>query len=528
MTLNSRVLGRSGPATPTLVAILVVALSVLVRVWALTTTSQRAFNGDQAVTGVMVQRILAGQNHYVFFAGQEYNGSVEQYLQAAMYWVFHLPQNNMTLRFPEIALAALITWLTYVVGCRLLERPWAAALAAGLIAFGPFWTFARGLGSYGSYPSLLVVGLFGLYSALRLGEGGRRSLVWAACLGFSAGVIAWLGLSGVELLIPAVFLAAPYFLRSWRLWAVGVPAMFVGMLPLLVWSLRNHSFALLNAGPPVQPSTAGQRLHNLFGPVLREFIGVAYTNGDPGWPTTLQYLLVAVLAVTYVVVCIRRRRSMLIMLKFRAQGRSDLDALLLAMPVLVVIYAASKWAWISTEPRYLYAFSPVLILCLAASLPHRPRPARVMAVSVGAVIFAATSVSMLANRPYVPSVHGLGDLQATSAYLQAKGELRGYADYWTAMPLLYVAGGVVDVAPLSTGRDKFLTVTASVDAAPDFFYVATNVGLTTPFGAAWLCKILRDHQVSFRQSTFGRVVVLDQLSPALRPWQLGIGTKPRD
>lgn len=114
-----------------LAAILVTLAGVGVRIWALTSTSQRAFNGDEAGTGVMVRRILAGQNQYVFFAGQQqYNGSLEQYLQAGMYWVLRLPQNTITLRFPQIALMAAVIWLTYVVGCRLLERPWAAVLAS--------------------------------------------------------------------------------------------------------------------------------------------------------------------------------------------------------------------------------------------------------------------------------------------------------------------------------------------------------------------------------------------------------------
>ncbi len=438
----SKVSRRRTPSAATLAAILVTLAGVGVRIWALTSSSQRAFNGDEAVTGVMVRRILAGQDHYVFFAGQQYNGSLEQYLQAAMYWVLRLPQNTITLRFPQIGLMAAVIWLTYVVGCRLLERPWAAVVAAGLIAFGPFWTLARGLGTYGAYPSLIVVGLLGLYCALRVGEGGRAGLGWAVGLGFAAGLIGWLGLSGVELLIPAAFLAAPTFVRSWRPWIFAILGGLVGLSPLLVWSVRHHTFALLNAGPPVAPSTPGQRLHNLFGPVLREFVGVGYTNGSPGWPLVLQYLLVAALAVAYVVAVVRRRHSILTMLKLKTDGRSPFDALLLAIPVLVIIYGASKWAWVAAEPRYLFAFSPVLVWCLAAALPKRPRPAQTIAVLVGAAVFAATSITMVANRPYVPAVHGQADVQAASAYLPRPWwKLNGYADYWTAMPLLYAAAG---------------------------------------------------------------------------------------
>ncbi|SDP13952.1 hypothetical protein SAMN04515671_3027 [Nakamurella panacisegetis] len=511
---------------PTLAALGATVVGVVLRVWALRSTALGAFNGDEAVTGVMVRRILAGQNHYVFFAGQQYNGSLEQYLQAGMYWLFRLPQNPVTLRYPQIALTAAATWLVYLVGCRLLARPWAAVVAAVLFAFGPYWTLARGIGTFGAYPSLIVVGLVGLYCALRVGEPGRSGMFAAAGLGFSAGLIAWLGLSGVELLIPAGFLAAPYLFRRWQLWMAAVPGLVVGMLPLLVWSFRNQTFALFDAGPPIAPSTVWQRLRNLFDPVVREFIGVAWTNGSPGWPLVLQYLAVAGLGLGYIVAVVRRRAGILQMLRFRKAGWTPFDALLLSVPVVVVIYGASKWAWVSAEPRYLFSFSPVLVWCLAAAWPQRPSVARAVAVIAGAAVFAATSVTMLANRPYVPAAHSLADVDAASRYLRSSGQGFGYADYWTAMPLLYIGGGDIAVAPLSAGRTKFPAVTASVDQADDFFYAATGPSSTAKFGAAWLKNVLRAHQVTFHEVRFGRVVVLDQLEPALKPWELGIGTPP--
>ena len=57
------------------------------------------FNADEATTGIMVRRILAGHG-YVFYAGQQYGGALEQYLEAAVYAVTRLPQNPLTLRLP--------------------------------------------------------------------------------------------------------------------------------------------------------------------------------------------------------------------------------------------------------------------------------------------------------------------------------------------------------------------------------------------------------------------------------------------
>jgi len=513
--------------SPAAAALLLTAAGVVFRLWTLSNTAAARVNGDQAVTGVMVRRILAGQNQYVFFAGQQYNGSLEQYLQAAMYWIFRLPENGFTLRLTQVGLSAASIWLMYLVGRRVLQRPWAAVVAAGLMAFGPVWTLLRGLGSFGAYPSLIVVGLVAVYCALRIREGGRIAIICAVGFGFCVGVIAWLGLSGAELLIPAGLIAAPYFLRSWRLWVAAVPALLVGMAPILWWSLRNHSFALLNAGPPISPSTFGSRFANLFGPVLREFIGVADVNGTPGWPLPLQYLAVAALATAFAVVVIRHRRGILATIALRPDGRSPMDALLVSIPLMALLYCSSKWAWVSAEPRYLFAFSPVLLWCLAAALPERPSRVRLAGVLTGGVVFAATSITMIAGQPYVASVHGSGDYTAASAFLVAEGDIDGYADYWTAMPMLYYSKGALNIAPLTGGRDKFPSVTAAADFAPDTFYIATGPSSEVRYGGKWMENLFQTHHVTYRKTRFGALVVFDRLTPRVKPWTLRIGLAPR-
>lgn len=510
---------------PTAAALALVVVGVAVRVWALSSTSLGHINGDEAVTGIMADRIVSGRNQYIFFAGQQYNGSLEQYLQAAMYWLLRVPQGATTLRYPQVALTALATWLMYLVGRRLLERPWAAVVAAGLFAVGPYWTLARGLGSFGSYPDLIVVGLLAVYAALRIRD-GRSAVRWAAVFGACVGLVTWLGLSAAELLIPAGLIAAPYFVRSWRLWVAAVPAVVLGAAPMLWWSLQHGTFALANAGPQVQPSTVGGRFRNLFGPVLREFIGVAFVNGTPGWPLALQYAAAVALGVASVVAVVRHRRGIVAVLLLRTDGRSGLDALLASVPFLVVVYCASKWAWVAAEPRYLYAFSPVLLWCLAAALPARPGPVRLTAVLVGCAVFAATSLTMIGNRPYRTAADGIHNPKAVADFLRANGDQYGYAEYWTAMPILYASGDTLDISSMTAGRNKFPDVTAAADAAPTTFYVAAGVTSTARYGGQWMEQQLKSHAVSYRRTVIGSQVVFDQLSPALKPWQLKFGPGP--
>jgi hypothetical protein len=78
----------------------VLAAGLALRVAFLSSTLLR-LEGDEAVTGIMAQRILDG-HHLAFFAGQGYMGSGEQYLQALVLWV--LPDTPFTLRLVQLAL----------------------------------------------------------------------------------------------------------------------------------------------------------------------------------------------------------------------------------------------------------------------------------------------------------------------------------------------------------------------------------------------------------------------------------------
>jgi hypothetical protein len=65
-------------------------------------TPAAQIDGDQAVTGVMVDNMLAGRQHYVFVAGQRY-GARWSSGSAALYWALPLSRNPFTLRISEIA-----------------------------------------------------------------------------------------------------------------------------------------------------------------------------------------------------------------------------------------------------------------------------------------------------------------------------------------------------------------------------------------------------------------------------------------
>jgi hypothetical protein len=517
-------MARRMPSAATATVLLALVGGMAVRLWSLATPALQ-LDGDQAVTGLMVDNIVAGRSQYVFVAGQNYNGALEQWLQAAMYWALPLPRNGFTLRLVDVALMAAACWLTYAVGRRMLDSSWRAALAAVLMAFAPYWTFAKGSHSDGAYPSLLIVGLLSIYCALRLLE--DRRLRWAAAGGFFAGAVLWLGQSGIELLVPALLIALPVLVRSVRAWLVALPAALLGMAPSIAWSLRHHNFAAVDIHLQTPPTSLGTRVHNVFGAILREFIGVAGLGGAPGWPYLLQHLIVAVLAVTFLVAVYRRRRGVLAVITARVDGRTPVDALLVSVPIVAVLYVSSRSAWDNGTPKYLFVFTPVLLWLLAAAVPRRP-PALSRAVAAGlAVVMVATSMTMLVNRHDKYPGTSDAELRTAIRYLVEHNYRDVYAEFWTAMPMLYLADGALDIAPLRGGKAKFVGVFQRVYSAPSAVYVdSARTNGNSPVDRPPVEAMLRLHHIAFQKVLLGTVIIWSHLSPMVRPWQIGIGRAP--
>src|SRR5690606_37739419 len=111
----------------------VLAGAGLFRLWLLTTSTLR-LDGDEAVTALMARRILDG-HLYAYFAGSDYTGAGEQYVQAAVLAV--LPDTDLTVRLPQLGLMVLACWLVHQLARRCGLSPRRALLAAALFAAGP-------------------------------------------------------------------------------------------------------------------------------------------------------------------------------------------------------------------------------------------------------------------------------------------------------------------------------------------------------------------------------------------------------
>jgi 4-amino-4-deoxy-L-arabinose transferase-like glycosyltransferase len=455
------------------------------------------FNADEATTGIMVRRILAGHG-YAFYAGQEYGGALEQYLEAAVYAVTRLPQNPLTLRLPLVALSCVTCVLVYRVGRDVLGDVRRALVAAALYAVGPWFNVIGTVTSFGFYAAGQVLGMVALWCALR----ADRGRWWLLGLGLAAGLGTWTAATALYLLIPILVWLLPVLARDLRQWATLAGGFGLGALPLL-GSLLVHP-ALPLPEDPAESSTVLERLGHLVGPMLRQYVGVTYSHTEGGLWVPLQVLAVAGLVAAYLVAVVRRR-GLVDFLRGRLDRRRPGDLLLAVPPVVVVLYAASNATWYTGTPRYLIGTFPLLAIGLAALVPSRPWP--VPAALVAAA--AALSVAFFPTIQNRDTSAQYAALRQVAAQLAAEGEDRVWAGYWTATPLQYAAGDRITVATAS-GVRRFPDAQAAVERAPRFVYVGSDLDGTA---AAFRAALDRRH-VPYRARTFAFLTVFDRLSPS--------------
>jgi hypothetical protein len=453
----------------------------------------------------------------VFFFGQNYNGALEQYPQALLFRL-GLPHDAFVLRLPQVGWACLGCYLVYRVGLRLLGVPWRAVLAAGLFALGPYFLIWEGVRSRGGYASEMVVVLVAILLALRI-SGAEHPARWWELGGFGValGLTYWLNTAAAFVLVPVVLWVSARVARRWRdgLWVLG--GIVVGLVPDLCWAVAHGSFPVPNPG--VAPSTLHQRLDFVSNPVGREFLGIAYVNGAPGWPVGLGRAVLGLLAVLWLVAAVRHRRTVVALLTLRPTGRDPFDLVLVAAPIVVLGVVASKYAYFTTEPRYLFMAFPLLALALAALVPRAGLRRVGVAVLVVAFV-AAPSLTMIVSHADDAPAHRDRDLLRATSVLAADHVRDVYADYWTALPLQFLAGTRLVVGSTTT-PERLAAERRAVDRSPDPAWVAArgvNADDVTPMRAA-----LQAAGIRFRERRFGVVSIFDRFSRPVRPWQIGLG-----
>ena len=248
--------GLASPAVRYVVLGLTLALAGAVRV-ALALSSATRLDSDQAVTGIMAERILDGQAFF-FYAGQHYMGAGEQYAQALALALF--PGSELALKAPSIVLSVGTCYLVYRVGALVLGSELRALVAAVLYAIGPYFNLVFGSKASAAYVSAQLLATAGLLVALVFAREHPRSRLLALAFGVILGLAYWQNWTSALLLIPA----ALWFLGSARGQIVrfGVPVGFgfvLGALPAISTRSSTASSRILPAARLRRSSSGPKR-----------------------------------------------------------------------------------------------------------------------------------------------------------------------------------------------------------------------------------------------------------------------------
>jgi 4-amino-4-deoxy-L-arabinose transferase-like glycosyltransferase len=477
--------------------------------------SNRApFSADEATTGIMVRQILSGK-FYTYYAGQHYGGTIEQYLQALTYIVFRLPANPFTLRVPLVLLSGLTCYITYLCARRLVGNP-RAAIAALLFAVVPWFNIVGTSNSFGFYVSGQCLAILSVYLAIRVTDRDGGSLWWSLAFGLCCGLALWTSITTIYLVLPAVIWVAPIVLRRFRLSALALLALVVGSAPLWISTLITHTFPAPQA--PTNPIGIFQRLGNLFGPVAREFLGLTYEHARGGLPNWLQIVLEAGLIGLFLVAAWKRRSGILRVVTLRSKDRDPADMLFL-VPVFVAIgYASSASTWYVGQPRYIMTTYPAFFIAVTCLFPVKvSNAARVGACALLAGWLALTLGFFVTTTASPTLQQRDATLSRVISNLVSEHELDAYADYWTAMPLDYLASSRVQVA-VCIGSLRFPSIQRAVAAHGPPVYV----GSTLDGSDQIIVHALESHHVHFRARTIGFVTIYDHLSRPASPARIGL------
>ena len=388
------------------------AIGIALRIWVLL-SSQGALDADEAVWGLMARHILHGQLP-TFFWGQTYGGTQETFVTAALFWIFGA--STTALRVTPIFCWAAATVLLWRVARRLLGEQ-QARFAAALFWMSPVFFVWKSTRAHGFYGAGLVFGLWSILAALRLRE--RVSVRDLASLGLALGLgwwatpeIAILGLPAVAWLVwtkPAVLRGAP----------VAAVAFLLGGLPWWLYNIR-HDWPSLHAHNGGGGSSALGHLHNLASSTLPTALGLRLPFSLSWLPDIeIGVALYALALGGFIWLLVRRPPGLVLPL--------------LAAVVFPILYAASPYASLESEPRYLTLLVPVFALLAAYTAGSPPRA---LAVFLGAGAFSIAGLALMDARNLAAQrVGGVAlpaDFHPLLSTLEEHHASRVWATYWVA------------------------------------------------------------------------------------------------
>ncbi|HWD09454.1 MAG TPA: hypothetical protein VHA57_10210 [Actinomycetota bacterium] len=472
-------LARNGPRAgrPEQLAIgAALVLGLAVRIWILR-HPLGALDSDEAVIGLMADRLRSSHQMTTFFWGQNYGAPIEAIIAAGLFSVVRA--SVVALKVVPIALSAVAALLTWRIG-RLLASPAAGRWAGTLLWAWPpafvYWSTKTAV-----YWGSLCLSLAAVLLASRLArqDGGARAagarLAEFAGLGLAVGLSWWANPQTLYLLAPAAVWFAVPLIRRWAYLPAAAAGAAVGAAPWLRYGLIHHwaSLATIQRQPAGTPAYAG-RLLGFFKTALPEALSLRQ-------PYTGRWELGRAGPVLYVTVLAGFALWLALALLRSLRPGATRGPLLVALVALTYpfLFAASPMSWYVAFPRYLLFLAPAvaLLLGLAAARSWVWLPLLALAGVLTVTGIASLNASGQAQ-PYGPDVHVPVDLAPLQSLLTRYHVRDAFADYWLAYRTTFQTGETTLVDPTYVVRDPLIDGQVRASPDPAYLFITASATLT--------------------------------------------------
>ncbi|MBI5586341.1 MAG: discoidin domain-containing protein [Deltaproteobacteria bacterium] len=424
-------------------------------------------DADQAINGVMARHILLGE-FPLFFYGQEYCGSLENYLAAVVFLLFGASRFTLGLAIGLISLFLVL--FIFHLASRILTRP--QALVAALLAAVPSGYFAfTSVLARSAYIETPLLGVLLFIVVGRILRGERRP-VFYLLTGLLSGLGLWTHFLIVFYLAPAGLLLLVKergFTRDPRVPAILLAGALLGGLPLWIYNTIHPlaTWHFLQGNPVHEPFQVS--LEHFFSIRLPELLGVRDIAGRG-------YYIPLASALVYGLVLAGFLYLFLLGGKYLRRNVSGQRVFTPEMNLLLVLLFFYPWIFsfsgfgAANTTRYLvplYPLIPVSISFLFFQLQEK-RLGRIPAwILLGiflacnaygtyrvAVVFQPAQAREYQRKKTIEKavIHFLKEKQIRTVYVP---------DYWKAVPLTFVAREeIIFAQPL---LDRYPPYTGIVD-----------------------------------------------------------------
>ena len=412
-----------------------VAVGATVRV-ALLISPVGRLNADEAVVGLMADRMRSAHHVPLFFWGQYYGGTIEPMIVAALFGVH---RSVLTMRAVALGLSFAGAGVVVAIGRQLFgdRRAW---LAGALVAAWP-GTMYVSIREFGFYWAQFVLVVVAVAFALRLlATAPAWPTAATAAFGFASGLAWWQSPQAAFVLLPLGLWMLAFGHPPLRatLWAIG--GALVGASPWL-YALDRYGPRRLFTGPQHGVSYT-RRLQLVFTQLIPRALGLRGSYRG-GWLFSWVGIAIFVLAVAAVAVLAAR------LLRAPRSVMAPIVWCVVAFPFVVAVPSATSRV---TDPRYAILLVPLVALLVAR---YARRPAAVLAVVVFMIAFSTANLVNVLNTAS-GDVHGLElrpmAVMPAARVLSVERIRFAYADYWIASPVMFDTRERIIVAPVDVVR----------------------------------------------------------------------------